>query len=435
MPAPAHYVFYSWQSDLPGAHNRNFIEGAIEAALKQLNAAAGIEPAPRAEFGGELALDKDTQDVPGSPAITDTIIEKIKGCSVFVGDLSFVAQSLPELVNAGKPVRFVPNPNVTIEYTYALATHGDKHVIAVMNEAYGGDPKEHVPFNLRHRKFPIRYRLGPDTTPEEKARVKKELVANLVQAIRLVLKERPATPAANPFIGSNFLPSEFVRQAAAHELIIDGPYGEEIEPYVIPARCMISLRLQPTVVVPEFESEGDAFLAASKGHLRPMAPLETSGQSQARNAMGGIVYEAPREGKLRFLTQLFVSKELYGLDAASAGVSNWRRVGDPYPVFQIERVEESFAVTLRNYLTFARDTLQLPGPFRVSAHVYDIMNFTVAGRRCLRHQFDWAETVEPHASVLGVLTPCYTALWKIFTATRPDTAADALERLLRETST
>src|SRR3954471_22901788 len=92
MPAPAHHVFYSWQSDLPGAHNRSFIEDAIETALKQLNARAEIDESPRPE----LALDKDTKGVAGSPGITETIVKKIRGCSVFVGDLSFVAQSLKE---------------------------------------------------------------------------------------------------------------------------------------------------------------------------------------------------------------------------------------------------------------------------------------------------------------------------------------------------
>jgi hypothetical protein len=63
--------------------------------------------------------------------------------------------------------------------------------------------------------------------------------------------------------------------------------GEEIEPHAIPEGCVISLRLQPTIRVPEFESEGDAYEAVVKGHLRPMAGYQISGRSWARNAMGG----------------------------------------------------------------------------------------------------------------------------------------------------
>lgn len=129
MPAPANYLFYSWQSDLPGAHNRSVIEHAIEAALKQINADAALESAPR----DELALDKDTK---GRCRLTRDHRnhcrqdQRLRG---FIGDLSFVARSLPELEAAGKPTRFFPNPNVVIEYTHALDFHSDKHVIAVVN--------------------------------------------------------------------------------------------------------------------------------------------------------------------------------------------------------------------------------------------------------------------------------------------------------------
>ena len=53
-------------------------------------------------------------------------------------------------------------------------------------------------------------------------------------------------------------------QAKAGDLIIDGPLGDEIEPYAIPEGCVISLRLQPEVLVPGFESEGDAALRARR---------------------------------------------------------------------------------------------------------------------------------------------------------------------------
>jgi len=57
-------VFYSWQSDSPASLNRTFIEKALREALKQLNTDATVENALR---GTTLTLDKDTQDVAGSP--------------------------------------------------------------------------------------------------------------------------------------------------------------------------------------------------------------------------------------------------------------------------------------------------------------------------------------------------------------------------------
>jgi hypothetical protein len=55
---------------------------------------------------GEIALEKDIKSVAESPAIYETIFRKIKGCAAFVGDLSFVGQSLPEIPEPSKTPRF-----------------------------------------------------------------------------------------------------------------------------------------------------------------------------------------------------------------------------------------------------------------------------------------------------------------------------------------
>jgi hypothetical protein len=55
-------VFYSWQSDRPGAVCRNFIERALQSAIDRLRADVEIEPSLRKD----LELDKDTKNVPGS---------------------------------------------------------------------------------------------------------------------------------------------------------------------------------------------------------------------------------------------------------------------------------------------------------------------------------------------------------------------------------
>ena len=62
-------VFYSWQSDLPNAANRGFIEQALE------NAVSGI--AKDQSVAVEPVVDRDTQGVPGVPDISSTIFAKI----------------------------------------------------------------------------------------------------------------------------------------------------------------------------------------------------------------------------------------------------------------------------------------------------------------------------------------------------------------------
>jgi len=75
-------VFYSWQSDRQGAVCRNFIERALQSAIERLRADVEIEPSLRKD----LELDKDTKNVPGSPAIFDTILLKIEAARVVVSD-------------------------------------------------------------------------------------------------------------------------------------------------------------------------------------------------------------------------------------------------------------------------------------------------------------------------------------------------------------
>lgn len=59
-------LFYSWQSDLDQKTHHYLIRDAIEKALKIINK----------EINFELRLDKDTQEMSGSPDIVDTIFKK-----------------------------------------------------------------------------------------------------------------------------------------------------------------------------------------------------------------------------------------------------------------------------------------------------------------------------------------------------------------------
>ena len=81
-------VFFSWQSDTGTSEGRNFIERALEMAVKRISNELQVEEAPR----GPLQIDKDTKDVPGSPPIFETIRRKIDAAAIFIPDLSFVAK-------------------------------------------------------------------------------------------------------------------------------------------------------------------------------------------------------------------------------------------------------------------------------------------------------------------------------------------------------
>jgi hypothetical protein len=153
----ARTIFYSWQADTPAALNRTFIENAIKRAITELSLEAQIEPADREE----IVLDKDTIGVPGMPPIVDTILGKIDASAAFVADLTFVG-------SRSDGIRLTPNPNVLIEYGYALKSLTHAGIVAVMNTHYGEPSDDNLPFDMKHLRRPITYLIAEDTSPEQK---------------------------------------------------------------------------------------------------------------------------------------------------------------------------------------------------------------------------------------------------------------------------
>jgi len=134
-------VFYSWQSDRPTGVCRNFIESALEKALKEINSDLKVEDADRNESTDPVTLDRDTKNVPGTPPIVATIFEKINVASAFVADLTFVAER-PN----GEPIS---NPNVLIEYGWAMKGLTHARFVPVLNTAYGNPATKPLPFVAR----------------------------------------------------------------------------------------------------------------------------------------------------------------------------------------------------------------------------------------------------------------------------------------------
>ena len=161
-------VFYSWQTDLPNATNRGFIQSALESAAKSIRDDESIKIEP--------VIDRDTVGVPGAPDIADTILAKIEKSQIFVADVSIIN-------NKGKS-RKAPNPNVLIELGYAMKTLGLDRIIMVMNITFG--KPELLPFDLRMRRV-IAYEM-PEIE-EDRSVERKRLGSVLEHGIRVVLNE------------------------------------------------------------------------------------------------------------------------------------------------------------------------------------------------------------------------------------------------------
>jgi len=169
-------IFYSWQSD----KQNSLIQEAIQLAIERIVSGN--------EFKIEAALDRDTKDIPGSPAIAEAILSKIDQCSLFLCDVTIVTESTSK--------RKSPNPNVLIELGYAAARVGWDRIICVMNEVYG-EPKE-LPFDIQHRRWPIRYKLADNSDESIVIETRETLSQNVEIAIKSVLQSGILTTTVNP---------------------------------------------------------------------------------------------------------------------------------------------------------------------------------------------------------------------------------------------
>src|SRR6266436_4817169 len=169
-------VFYAWQSDRLERMNRHLIRLA-------LNLAAGtISDDPN--VGVRVRIDADTEGVLGHVPVTDTILKKIATCDAFVPDLTFVAET-----DAGK---LVCNPNVMLEYGYALHAKSHSVMMPVMNTAYG--PAEKLPFDMGHLRHPIKYELPATAKTPDRRNVRKALTEEFERILRLMIAEKGSRP-------------------------------------------------------------------------------------------------------------------------------------------------------------------------------------------------------------------------------------------------
>jgi hypothetical protein len=196
----SHTVFFSWQSDRRTREGRNFIEKALQMAVARIAGDLQVEEAVR----DGLKVDKDTTGVPGSPPIFQTILSKIDRASVFLADLTFCGAR-----SGGRPT---PNPNVLIEYGWALKALGHFQVLSVMNEAHGEPNAESLPFDLAQLRFPIRYNLPDDAPEATREKQREQLAKELETALKGVfdsqefkekLPKAPEPPLFKPRVPMN----------------------------------------------------------------------------------------------------------------------------------------------------------------------------------------------------------------------------------------
>jgi hypothetical protein len=339
-------VFYAWQSDRLQRFNRHLIRFALNLAAKNISNDPTV--------GIQVRIDADTENVLGHIPVTDTILKKIGGCDAFVPDLTFVAAT-----GAGK---LTPNPNVMLEYGYALRAKTYSVMVPVMNTAYG--PPEQLPFDMAHLRYPLQYDLPVTATNGDRRTVRNALAGEIERILRLMIAEAPA-PQATPFqeakpVGS---PAFFFPRSVA---IATVGFPSEQE-YRYSGERAIYLRV--------FHKYGDGQPRPGRATIRELLqnrrvvnPMSlTIGGIASANDLGWVVIDPASNSVARGITQAFPTGELWGINAQAFTIAQMAQRGtaeeEPETAIAIIAAERILTRALENYVSVARSEMNLQLPF------------------------------------------------------------------------
>jgi hypothetical protein len=344
-------VFYSWQSDTPRDVSKDFIREALDAAASSLQIAEADRP----------AIDQDTAGVLGSPVIAEAIFEKIQAASVIVADVTLTGQT-----PSGKRLT---NSNVAIELGYAIGVHSDEVLLKVMNTHYG--PPQDLPFDLTHRRWPVRFALKPGATAPDRQRVFDKLVGELREILESYIQANRPPPEL-------FVPIPSTINAAtywqASEVLIqmgDQLSGDKAVPLGFRTdQPLIYMRIWPHEKIQSLASA--TLQNYNKSVIEPLCGTR-SGWTHARNRYGQIAYEWHPDNTISSTTQVFKTGEIWGLSdyqlRARAGMPNF------VPVLALER---GLTNSLSKYLHAARTDFGYPTKIHLEFGMVNISGFRLA---------------------------------------------------------
>ena len=342
-------VFYAWQSNRPNPVCRQFIRTALDEAKSALENDFGIEESLR----DTIVVDQDTQGVAGSPPVAETILEKIRESHLFVADLT--------PTHTGPDKRTTPNPNVLIEYGYALRALGHHRIIGVFNEAYG--TIEELPFDLQHRRWPIRYRLDEKQPSDTRRAQRKTLTRHLTHAIRSAISDSSQNGASD----TDSPPSDPF--PIFHPVTNHFPWNtplvrrENDEPILLPEGPIIYLNLHPhhsSLHLTNVEAQRIAYES-----LYRLAYSRRNGTFIGRNRNGSAVFAISNSDPPTLLDASLLHHDgsLYGIDCCDLRTGSSEL--SPKPFVPSLAVEEILITGLQNFLAVARHHLKLQPPLEI----------------------------------------------------------------------
>ena len=356
-------VFFSWQADTPTRVGRNLVERALVQAIKNINRDLEVAPAAR----GSLTVDSDTKGVGGFPPIVDTIFRKIDEAAIFLVDLTFVAQRIDS--------RPAPNPNVLIEYGWALKSLSHSRIVPLMNVAYGEPTTGSMPFDMAHLRRPrIQYNCAADATDQAIKNAREALTSQLEQEIRAVIDGAEFQSfAAGAFVTPAFVPVDPVEgksrfRASMTALGKTFPhFAQKSEDVVLSGGPAFWIRLLPKISPSRRWSTIELKTAATSpnNYLRPLAAYGSgTSESSLRGEDGFGTYVHVDPGKpTPSVTYVFHSGELWAIDAYHANAEQ----GIFLPV-------DAFNEALNAYMHFLSRKLEIPLPYHCVLGAEGLLN-------------------------------------------------------------
>jgi hypothetical protein len=304
-----------------------------------------------------------------------------------------------------------------------------------MNTAYGEPNAESLPFDLRHLRWPRTYQLTEEFDTTDKKDQFEKLVRTLAKDIGLILSNHssPILPV------EKFVPQKSTNDAAVFFNTVADLIGDRSGSFAVPHGAKAYLRLYPSVANPPINSELEARNLATYGNLQPMG--RARGWGFDRNIFGAIAHEPPEDGKLYHFTQLFLSREIWGVDARVLNADHIREQlqqwvqNDSIRYIANGYIEEYFVKALQNYLAFAQKHLQLTYPFKIEAGLVGIKGYALATRnnhiagKALQDSICWqSEILSDEKPAWEILAPFFNRIWDNCGFQRPAEQQSALAK-------
>jgi len=442
-------VFYAWQSDRPNNLCRALIRRALDQATDLIQTELAVDDAERT-----VEIDQDTQGVAGSPPIAETILKKIRECHAFVADLTFMPSS--------KDVKVTPNPNVLIEYGYAMGALSDQRIVGVFNEAFGAVAD--LPFDLQHRRWPIRYNAGDESEgvdAQQHRRAQCEALARRLEdaigaIVRTFAQSDEPTPAPVSEMDAEAVqgtpteetqgvhsPQSFpqVSSATTESAAEEFPWekGVGIREHVAPqARGYhvqllegpeLYLQLKPLATRSELSNVQTHEIASDA--LLPPGWRRAGGWNFARNGHGAVVFVGRDNSEVAYTASLLTRNgDLYAIDRYHLQGYKFKK-NQETAYIPTGAVEEILIDVLENFLDVAENHVKLAPPLKITAGLKGIEGFRLAvdpvhfGADIVGHIFErtvtWVGNVDNYdCDAFDVLLPLFNKVYDCAGHQRPD---------------